>query len=77
MSKFVNLSELRGAIERESMRLAEEAGIERPHVLVRIEPPDARGRRPIEVYVGRSMATGGQATTDEVAAVRGARWEDN
>lgn len=68
MSRWINLDALRSAIAAEAERLAKDAGIETPRVHVRIESPDKRGRRQIEVCV---------SDTPELDRIAGKNWEDN
>lgn len=76
MSRWLNLPELRAALERVIKLWAGANGLDNPSVRVTIEPTDKHGRRPIDVLVGLGP-TGQPATTDDVATHHGREWEDN
>lgn len=49
--KFVDLTKVRAALAGLAEQVARDSGIENPRVTVRIEEPNARGHRHIEIQV--------------------------
>ncbi len=67
---WVDLGKLRIDIAEIAEERARSAGVENPRVSVRIDEPDARGRRAITVQVSA-------ADTSDVERELGRRWQDN